>query len=318
MELRDLRYYCTIIETKNVTKAADKLGSSQPFLTKVIRQIESELEIQLFKKSGRFIEPNEIGEALYIQAKRVLQDMENLYTEIDYLTEKTGRTITLLCNTEAYTPQMILNFNKSNLTYSIAVLYASRDEIIKSLKTDSTTCAICCPPITNDFSNDIVTENAFYDTGRILLPPNHPLLEKKSITLDDLRNERLVTSPKGSALRCVIEPIYKDLGINMNIICESNNLHVITCAVENGMGYAFMPSVYLNERPELYKHTVEEDVPEEQKKVFFGLSHNKSLDGNRNFEHFKNFILNYFAEFQTIQNLRRSESGFVKDNGNES
>ena len=310
MDLRDLSYFCAVIETGNVTKAAYKLGSSQPFLTKVIRQLEAELDAPLFKKSGRYIEPNEMGKVLYSQAKKVLTDMDNLYAELDYQMDKPGRTITLLTNTEAYTPGLILNMNKSNLNYSITALYASRDEMLKSLKSEITTCALCCPPIPSDISNDIITENAFYDIGRILLPPDHPLLEKKLITVNDLKNERLVASPKGSALRCVIEPIYRDYGINMNIICESNNLHVISRAVENGMGYAFIPSLYLNEQPDLYKYIVDIDIPEEQKKVYFGLSYNKSLAENRNFEHFRTFALNYFAEFQETQNKISSESGF--------
>ena len=40
MELRDLRYFCMTAELEHVTKAADKLGVAQPYLTKVIGQIE--------------------------------------------------------------------------------------------------------------------------------------------------------------------------------------------------------------------------------------------------------------------------------------
>lgn len=301
MELRDLCYFCAVIETGNVTKAAGKLGSSQPFLTKVIRQLEAELGAPLFKKSGRYIEPTEFGRAFYTQAKKVLVDMDNLYAEVDHLLDRQGRTITLLTNTEAYTPGLILNLNKSRLSYSIAALYASRDEILAALCSDEDVCALCCPPIPADISSGIVTENAFYDTGRVLLPPGHPLLEKKIISVSDLRGEHLVASPRGSALRCVVEPVYEAYGMDMNIICESNNLHVISRAVENGLGYALIPRSYLNEQPDLYRRCVDIDVPPKINRVFFALSYNRSLAENRNFKDFRAFALQYFADFQKSQ-----------------
>ncbi len=85
MELRDLRFFCLTAELQHVSKTAEKLGIAQPYLTKIIGQIEEELGTQLFDKVGRQIRLNHYGEVFYIKAKKVLADMENLYTEMDYV-----------------------------------------------------------------------------------------------------------------------------------------------------------------------------------------------------------------------------------------
>ena len=48
MELRDLRFFCTAAELGNVTKAAENLGVSQPFVSKVIQRLEDEIGCELF------------------------------------------------------------------------------------------------------------------------------------------------------------------------------------------------------------------------------------------------------------------------------
>ena len=52
MELRDLRYFCLVAETGSVTRAADTLCVSQPFVTKVIHRLEEELGTKLFDSSA--------------------------------------------------------------------------------------------------------------------------------------------------------------------------------------------------------------------------------------------------------------------------
>jgi len=209
MELRDLRYFCLTAEMEHVTRAADKLGVAQPFLTKVIRHIEEEIGTPLFEKAGRQIRLNQYGENFYTQAKKVLASMDNLYAEMDYMLERPGRSITLLSNTEAYTSGLIVDFNNNDMNYSLSVFYASQNDIIDALKSGDADFALTCPPISEGLISGIKTEIAFFDVGWILLPPDHPLLKRKVIYFTDLDGEKLVTSPKGSAIRWKVEPLYE-------------------------------------------------------------------------------------------------------------
>ncbi len=318
MELRDLRYFCLTAEMEHVTKAADKLGIAQPFLTKIIKQIEDEIGAPLFDKVGRQIKLNQFGEAFYAQAKKVLACMDNLFVEMDYMLDRQGRNITLLSNTEAYTPGLIVDFNRNNSNYTLSFFYAPLSGIADALKTGEADFALTYPPISQGISSGIRTEMAFYDVGWVLLPPEHPLIEKKVIRFTELDGEKLVTCPKGSAIRWKAEPLYEKYGMQMNIVCESNNLSLITQAVGCGMGYAFMPSIYMNERPELYKCAVEVFAPQEERKGYFGLSYNESAIDNKNAMHFKTFAMNYFHQIQKTVNATETKDmprvyGFIDE-----
>jgi DNA-binding transcriptional LysR family regulator len=312
MELKDLHYFCLTAETEHVTKAAEKLGVAQPYLTKVINHVEEELGVKLFDKVGRQIRLNSYGQAFYVQAKKVLSCMDNLYTEMDYLLDRQSRNITLLSNTEAYTPGLIANFTNGNTKYGLSLFYSSTSGIIEALKTGEADFALSCPPIASGLIKGVNTDIAFYDVGWILLPPDHPLLKKKVIDFHELDGESLVTSPSDSAIRWKVEPIYEDYGMEMNIVCESNNLYLATQAVQSGMGYAFMPSLYLNSRPELYQYSVEVYAPQEERQSYFGFSYKESSMDNRNARHFRDFAISYFNELQKQVNYTRTSEIPVK------
>lgn len=73
MDIRDLRYFCLTAELEHVSKAAEKLGIAQPYLTKIIGQIEDEFGAELFDKVGRKIKLNNDGEVFYQNAKKSLR-----------------------------------------------------------------------------------------------------------------------------------------------------------------------------------------------------------------------------------------------------
>ncbi len=296
MEIRDLKFFCVTAEMEHVSKAAEKLGIAQPYLTKIIGQIESELGGALFDKVGRQIKLNDSGEVLYKHAKNVLSCLDNMYSEMDYVFEQKARMITLLCNTEAYTPQLIVDFQKKNANYGIKVSFATRKQMIEALKIGEADFALCGPPIEEEIVKNIQTEVVCRDVACALLPPNHPLLEKKIVTFDDLKDERLVTSTKGAALRSHVDRACEKYSIQPHIVCETNDANLIFQAVNSGLGFAFISHITLQRYPELRKYCVEIDVPDKYGE--FGLSYNRATADNKSIADFREFTINYFAELQ--------------------
>ena len=122
MELRDLNYFCLTAELEHVSKSAERLGVSQPFLTKIIGQLEDEIGITLFDNQGRKIKLNQNGEAFYAYAKRVLVEMDNLYAGIDNLLDKQERTITILSDTEGYNTDIVLEYKKAYPQNNLSII----------------------------------------------------------------------------------------------------------------------------------------------------------------------------------------------------
>ena len=80
MELLQLRYFCTVAHYQSVTRAAAELMISQPALSKSLRNLETELGVKLFDRTGRGIQLNSTGNYFYREVVSALSGLCLLYT----------------------------------------------------------------------------------------------------------------------------------------------------------------------------------------------------------------------------------------------
>src|SRR5436190_9922179 len=78
MDTRQLAAFCAVVERKSFSKAAERLGVTQPAVSLQIRALEKRLGTQLLDRSGRRVEPTEAGARLYRHAPRLLTLEEQL------------------------------------------------------------------------------------------------------------------------------------------------------------------------------------------------------------------------------------------------
>ena len=296
MELRDLNYFCLAAEMQHITKAAEYLGVAQPFLTKIIKQLEDEIGGELFEKTGRGVKLNQSGLVFYKNAKKALADMNRLYSEMDYVFEKKERTITFLSNTEAFFSKLIDAFKKAETGYTLSISHAAEEAIVSSLSRGEADFALCCPPIDESKAFNIVTERIFYEIGCVFLPPEHRLIGREIITLDELRGDPLITMPPKSAMRYKLQPIFDKYGFHPDVVLETHNNELIIQAVNSGWGYAFLTTLIMDGHPEYLDRCVAVNIPENR--GYFGLSYNALIIDERNAKHFRDFIRDFLRELR--------------------
>ncbi|MGI5985934.1 MAG: LysR family transcriptional regulator [Clostridiales bacterium] len=296
MEIRDLQYFCLTAELEHVTKAADKLGVAQPFLTKIIRQIEKEIGVPLFDNIGRKIKLNEYGEVFYSHAKKILTQLDNLRNDMDELIERHARTIKIMTNTESHYPEIVMAYQKFNPNYRLAISDASRDDILEALKTGEADFGLCSPPLIDDPSKGIRTEIVFCEQSCVMLPPGHPMLGKKALRFDDMVGEALVTTSKESALRINLDHLMEKYDYHPQIVCESNDINLIIRAVKSGLGFAILPRSIVFSNPSIIKYCVESSLPDTFGDI--GLSYSTSEDDARDASQFISFVKNFTEKYK--------------------
>lgn len=292
MEIKDLRYFCLAAELEHVSKTADKLGVTQPYITKIIAQLEKEVGAKLFDNPGRKIKLNHFGEAFYGYAKKVLMDVDNLYIGMEQMLGQHEHTITILSDAEAYSSDIVLGYKKLYPECNLSFSYATRKEITEALVCGSTDFALTTPPIDTAPLKGIITEVVLMERACALLPPEHRYIGRESVSLEDMNGEPLVTSPRGAGMRNNIDWLFDMYDYRAKIVCETNNIDLQIKAVMSGMGYAWMPHMLMFRDPELRKYCVDLDTPEAIGRI--GLSYGRKSNADKNAEDFMQFIKDYF------------------------
>ena len=292
MEIRDLRFFCVTADLEHVTKAAEQLGVSQPFLTRIIGQLEKELGTALFDNVGRKIRLNSFGEVFYGLAKKALTEFDNISVEMDRLLDRHESTLTVLANSEGYSVDIAMEYNAEFPNNTLSISYASRNDIIDSLISGEADFAICAPPIPEDPMRGIITELVFHEYVVVLLPPDHPMLAKQILTFSDLIGEPMVSTLKGSGVRISLDQAFDKYNFHPQVVCETNDPTLVAKMVLRGMGYAIMPRSSMLLDPQLRNYCRNLDIKENH--GVLGLSYNKNFAVGEEAEGFIDFIRDFF------------------------
>ncbi len=298
MELRDLRYFCLVAETGSVTRAADTLCVSQPFVTKVIHRLEEELGTKLFDLEKRRVVLNQNGEYFYRHAREILDKLDRLTEDMAAMQEQAEFTTTLLYNNAGYLSALNSAFMAQYPHSVLSETYAKRSDIIDLLNTNKADFAIALPPITGEESRLIETITVLKDTGSIMVPPDHPLYEKEFVTLEEIAPYPIVIAPKGSGMRDTIDHIFERHGLTPNVVYETNDMDLQQRAVlVDKRGIAFMSII----------HTKDQLIGQYCRKTLtdqcfgtVGLSYNKFRPETVSTRAFKQFVLEFFGKLQSL------------------
>lgn len=298
MELRDLRYFCLVAETGSVTRAADTLCVSQPFVTKVIHRLEEELGTKLFDLEKRRVVLNQNGEYFYRHAREILDKLDRLTEDMAAMQEQAEFTTTLLYNNAGYLSALNSAFMAQYPHSVLSETYAKRSDIIDLLNTNKADFAIALPPITGEESRLIETITVLKDTGSIMVPPDHPLYQKEFVTLEEIAPYPIVIAPKGSGMRDTIDHIFERHGLTPNVVYETNDMDLQQRAVlVDKRGIAFMSII----------HTKDPLIGQYCRKTLtdqcfgtVGLSYNKFRPETVSTRAFKQFVLEFFGKLQSL------------------
>lgn len=251
LELQDLKYFCVAAELEHITRSAEVLGISQPFLSKVIQRLENELGTSLFEHRGRLVFLNEYGRVVYHRAKRILSEIDHLKEEIDGMRGVENQTVSAITNTMIYMPEILTGFFEEFPDYTIHVSSSYIRRIKKAMHIKSVDFALCSPPLAEDIDSGFKTIIVHQEQKGVLLPPSHHLRQQKVIYLSDLQNEEFTASPEGFGMREYINRLFASHNIKVKFIIETDVVNDIVSFVQKGMGCAFFPVTYINKHPEL-------------------------------------------------------------------
>jgi DNA-binding transcriptional LysR family regulator len=242
METRDLEVYLTIAQEKNMTRAAKKLYMSPQGLSKIIRKIEDELECSLFVRVAHGIELTESGLCLQEYATHILNDFWNAKSDIMRIEQRQNLVVDLLSSygiIRLLTPDCLLNFQEKHpdITLRYREYPDLRVEEYFSKQIGNVAFSI------GGFEESVQEENDIAELAslplRLLVPADHPLCQKKSVTINDLRTEKLFIENEEFKLHHMILDRCHRSGFEPDIVFEAGGFSLCHKMTSQGKGISF-------------------------------------------------------------------------------
>lgn len=249
MTLNQLKYFQTVARLENVRAAAEKLYVSQPSLSRSVDSLEKELGVMLFERSGRGIVLTKAGRLFLEYADRILEECDIAIYKMKELSSSGGRIdigyVFPLAN--YYIPHKVRTFlNKPGNENVIFGFTQNRtSDILRGIKSGQIDVGFCAYK-----DNEEALE--FFPIIRqemvIIVPIGHPLAGSGSVSVRELVNYPVIGYDRFSGLGGATKRLYRDLGINPNIICECPDENAIQALVRENFGIALVADVdMLNE-----------------------------------------------------------------------
>jgi len=243
MDTRQLAAFCAVVERKSFSRAAERLGVTQPAVSLQIRSLEQRLGRQLLDRSGRRVEPTEAGLRLYASAQRLLQLEEQLLEEVATGEEGavTG-TLELGASTGpggTVVPLLLCEFQERHPNVAVRLTVSDTQTVVDRVADRELELGV----VGAGRRHRGVTFEPFFRDEVVLACPAGHSFAGKTVSLDQLKNEPLIVMQEGAGVRQVLEDELRKAGTrlrDMDVHLELGLQESVRSAVLAGHGVTFI------------------------------------------------------------------------------
>lgn len=246
MNLRQLRYLQSIAESGyNISRAATRLHTAQPGVSKQIQLLEQELGISLLlRKGNRIIGVTEAGGSVLEVAQRMLRDADNLRNiAAEFTQQSSGRLVVATTHIHArYVLQRVIKtFMVSHPRVQLVLRQGGPAQIAQLVAAGEADLGISSEP--PEPVHELVMLPCSKLERSVITRKQHPLLKEKRLTLKMLAKYPLITLDQSYIGGSAVLRAFEKARINPNIVLSAIDADVIKTYVELGLGIAILPTV---------------------------------------------------------------------------
>lgn len=241
MESRQLGYFLEVAKQLSFSKAAEKLNVTQPTLSKMVKNLEEELDVLLFDRTTKHMELTDAGEIVFEEAQEIMRLMNNLSDKLaDRMKIKKGHVKIGLPPVigSLFFPNLIRDFRQYYPNIQIGLEEEGAKKVEKMIEEGTVDFGVAVLPV----NQEMFDSNPFVKSElKLIVDAGHPLAEADTIPLKRLQNESFIFMREGFALHDRIREHCIQAGFNPNVIYESSQWDFITEMVAKGNGVAILP-----------------------------------------------------------------------------
>ncbi|MET4576165.1 CysB family HTH-type transcriptional regulator [Ottowia thiooxydans] len=230
----------------NLTDVAEALHTSQPGVSRQIRELEDELGIEIFVRAGkRLTGLTPPGQALLPVVERLLLEAENLRrVGNDFSASMEGTLSIAATHSQARyaLPPVVRDFRERYPGVSLHLHQGSPRQVADMLMSGEADIGVATEALSNH--DGLLTLSCYRWSHSVVLPAGHPLLETSlPLTLQALAEHPIITYDLGFTGRSHIDDAFQRAGIQPNIVLTAMDADVIKTYVELGMGVGIIAMI---------------------------------------------------------------------------
>ena len=249
LNVHQLNVFVTAAETLNFTVTAKRLHLTQSSVSQIIKNLETQLEVNLFKRKARTLSITDAGTVLLPMAREIVEGSIRATERMELMKQEVHGHLIVGCNTapgKYVLPVLLARFNE---------VYPLVRFTCKVLPQDQTLTKLAEGDIHFAFTNighmdQGATEIQLYlKEPLVLIAPNgHPWAERDQIEPEDLYEERFIMRESSSGTYRSVKRGLAELGIdtaNLTVFMEMGTSEALALAVRQGLGVGFVSSMIL-------------------------------------------------------------------------
>ena len=246
--LQQLRILKAVATEKSFTKAAEVLFLSQPYLSKQIKALEQNLDVNLFYRNSNTITLTENGQIFLQYAERILALCEESCRALIDLENGERGNLSIGASQTIGTylmPRLLALFTQHYPQIDLKVQVNSTRLIARQIVHQQIDLAIVGGEVPQELKQNLTIEHFVEDKLNLIISNSHPFAKQKKIKKEDLYHLNFITLPSNSTIRKFVDNRLRQNDIEtdqLTIIMQLNSIEAIKTAVSLGVGAAFVSS----------------------------------------------------------------------------
>jgi len=232
---RQLKVFEAVARELSFTRAAQNLHLTQPAVSMQIKQLEEATGLPLFEQLGKKVFLTEAGKEMYQYSRNIASQLNEAEDVLEQLKgiRRGHLDISVASTANYFATRLLAAFVNEfpDITFSLDV--TNRETLLRQLEQNEKDMVIMgLPPAEMKLDTDVFMENPLV----VIASPNHPLVAKQNLQLDDLENESFVVRESGSGTRIAMQRFFTEQGVELKTGMEMTSNEAIKQAVGAGLG----------------------------------------------------------------------------------
>jgi LysR family carnitine catabolism transcriptional activator len=239
--IRHLIAFVTLAELQHFTKAAEAIHLSQPALTALIQQLETDLDVRLIERSTRSMHLTDAGREFLASARKVLADFDDALRNVsDYSAVKKGtvRIAALPSICASWLPALLRGFRDKYPNIILKVIDVSGERLDDALRTRAADLGLNSCHDNDEYESYPVVA----DRLMVLAPKEE--LRSASVRWRALEDRPIIAMAPGTTIRALTDGAAATAKVRLKIVLEPQLMPSAIAYAQAGLGWAILPSTY--------------------------------------------------------------------------